>query len=376
MNESANRFRNFTASLLEYEGALVERIEPESLEAMLPGNLQEQLQAPEFLRLGFAADLPSNAQRASLESDWLERLSRLLVRRGEQFKFFADAVLPPLSYADHAVARSVTLQNAVYRLVSVERAWTRYQILLFRYTAISDEKREGMIKFGFNLLQGSAIDDFVEQLLSNILDGVTPKAMAKPATDQLPEDWPAPRLQEVLTRAVPHRVNTQLRQFLNGMQRRLDRDQARLHEYFAGLRQESLLRLKKQKGDSARERLRLDTATREYQAKVDDLKQKYDLRVNVELSQALEIVCPVQRITLLIKRRKGERKMALDWNPFSRLIDPLPCEWCYAAEGPRLVCDGALHIMSPAGHAPCSQCGREYCRVCSSRRCPKCGSEE
>ena len=61
MTESSDRFRNFAAHLLEYEGALVERIEPEGLEAMLPENLQQKLRAPEFLRLGFAAELPPSA---------------------------------------------------------------------------------------------------------------------------------------------------------------------------------------------------------------------------------------------------------------------------------------------------------------------------
>jgi predicted RNA-binding Zn-ribbon protein involved in translation (DUF1610 family) len=134
--------------------------------------------------------------------------------------------------------------------------------------------------------------------------------------------------------------------------------------------------LKRQKGDAARERLRIEAAEREYQAKVSDLKQKYDLRVNIEPVQTLELISQVQRVSLAIKRRKGERKLALDWNPIGRQLDPLPCEWSFVAEGSRVICDDQLHIVSPAGHAPCPQCGKEYCRVCSPRRCPKCGKEE
>jgi hypothetical protein len=208
------------------------------------------------------------------------------------------------------------------------------------------------------------------------LDAETTEAVVKPAASQLPADWTPERLKRTISRALPARVQDHLSQFVQGMQRRLDRDLARVHEYYSVLREEAFRKLKKAKGDSARERLRIEAAEREYQAKVADLKQKYDLRVKVELVQMLEFICPVQRVTLAIKRRKGERKLPLDWNPVARQLDPLPCEWSFAAAGSRVVCDDHLHIVRPEGHAPCAQCGKEYCRVCSPRRCPKCGREE
>ena len=87
----------------------------------------------------------------------------------------------------------------------------------------------------------------------------------------------------------------------------------------------------------------------------------------------LILTSPVQRLELTIKRRKGERRVALDWHPLVRRLDPPPCEWSSTAEITRVVCDDALHLVSPAGHAPCAQCGKSYCRACQPRRCPKCG---
>jgi hypothetical protein len=376
MTDSSNRFRNFAARLLEHEGALVEPIEPQGLEAMLPEKLQRAIGAPDFLRLGFAAELPAGAERANLESDWLEKFGRLLDERGRRLKFAASAAVPLIGHIERTVEHNVVLQNAVYRLSRVEQAWTRYLIFIFRYTAISDEKREGIIRFGINLINGSAIDPMVDQLLATAMDENATETVTKPASSQLPVDWTAERLKRAITRAAPVRVRAQLSQFVNGMQRRLDRDLERLHEYFGGLREESWRKLKRQKGDAARERLRLEAAEREYQAKVADLNQKYDLRIKIEPVQMLELISQVQRVELAIKRRKGERKLALDWNPIARQLDPPPCEWSLVAEGSRVVCDDQLHIVSPAGHAPCSQCGKEYCRVCSPRRCPKCGTDE
>src|SRR5262249_45032828 len=110
------------------------------------------------------------AELASLESDWLEKFGRLLDERGRRLKFAASAAVPPLGHVERIVERNVVLQNAVYRLSRVEQAWTRYLIFIFRYTAISDEKREGIIKFGINLINGSAIDPMVDQLLATAME--------------------------------------------------------------------------------------------------------------------------------------------------------------------------------------------------------------
>ena len=370
---SASRYRDFAARLLEHDGALVESLNPEGLEAMLPASVQHTLHAPELVRLGFGAELPPEAQRVSLESDWLDRFGQLLDERGRWLQRVVEVPLPVLSQPERIIAHGLVLQNAIYRLLRVTPAWTRYLILLLRYTAISDEKRVGMLTFGLNLANGSAVDPLVDDLLSAALSTEDTAGTNVPADAHLPPDWPTPRLHSAVTRALPARVQAHLHLFLQGMQRRLDRDLERVHAYYTGLRQEAWQRLQRQHTDSARERLRLEAAEREYHAKVADLRQKYDLRVTTDLEQALMLTSPVQRLELTIKRRKGERRVTLDWSPLARRLEPPPCEWSYTAELTRVVCDDALHLVSPAGHAPCAQCGKNYCRACQPRRCPKCG---
>ena len=370
---AASRYRDFAARLLEHDGALVEPLDPEGLEAMLPASVQHTLHAPELVRLGFGAELPPEAQRVSLESDWLDRFGQLLDERGRWLQRVVEVPLPVLSQPARILEHGLVLQNAIYRLSRVAPAWTRYLILLLRYTAISDEKRVGMLTCGLNLANGSAVDPLVDALLSAALSTEDTAGTNVPADAHLPPDWPTPRLHSAVTRALPARVQAHLHLFLQGMQRRLDRDLERVHAYYTGLRQEAWQRLQRQHSDSARERLRLEAAEREYHAKVADLRQQYDLRVTTDLEQALMLTSPVQRLELTIKRRKGERRVTLDWSPLARRLEPPPCEWSYTAEITRVVCDDALHLVSPAGHAPCAQCGKNYCRACQPRRCPKCG---
>jgi hypothetical protein len=121
-----------------------------------------------------------------------------------------------------------------------------------------------------------------------------------------------------------------------------------------------------------REQRRIEAGRREYRAKLDDLARKYAMRVVVEWTQTMDLALPVQRLTVLIRRRKGERIIALDWNPLARRLEHPPCEFSHATDRHRLVCDDVLHLVSYTGLAPCANCGKPYCRACHRQHCPKC----
>ncbi len=365
--------RGFATALLVASGGLVEPIEPDGLEVLAPPPLQQALGIGEFARLGFGATLPDGAQRVGIESDWLGRFERLLGPRGrcDRRVLAGSARKPP--DAEAVLERELPLDNATFRLLDAAPAWTRYLVFEFRYTALSDEKREGL-----------------QRLALNLATGAMPEAMAAPA-DQwfgqdtgagppddaaLPDDWERARLLERLRRALPWRVRAALAPFVTSLRRRLARDLDRLHAYHDDLHREAAQRAAQAAaGDAARQReaQRMAAIGQDYRAKLDDLAHKYALRVTARWERTQELVAPVQRLTVQIRRRKAERTLLLDWNMLARRLEPPPCEASWSTERPRLVCDEALHLVSPAGLAPCAGCARPYCRACHPRSCPKCG---
>jgi len=377
MQESTGVLRDFVARLMTLEGAEVEPIEPAGLEFISPAPLQRALGVPEFGRLGFAAELPTGAERVSFESDWLERLSQAMGQRGRVSRAVLhlpfEMARPVLSSPERMLEHTLTLQNAVYRFINVTPAWTRYLVLTFHFTALSDEKRDGITHLALNLANGSALDEFVDALLEAANNPQLERNDSVPIGAGLPPLWKVPRFGEIIHRALPVRIRGHLAPFFKSMNRRLERDLARLQDYYSDLRQESLARLRKQATEMDRERLRLDAIAREYGAKVADLQQKYAMRIDAEWVQTLELIMPVMRFNLMIKRRKGERRLHLDWNPLVRRLEPPPCEYSYTSAGGRVVCDEALHLVSPEAHGPCGACGKAYCRACYAQKCPKCG---
>lgn len=369
----AGRMHRFVATLLAEDGALVEPLEPDGLEVLAPPKLQQALGVPELCRFGFGPDLPKGAQRVGIESDWLTRFERVVGERGRWSRCVLDPGTRKAPEAERMLEQELVLENATFRLLDTAPAWTRYLVLEFRFTALSDEKREGTQRLAINLATGAMPEAILEQIAQWPADGAEGVV---PADATLPPDWDRLRVIERVRSALPWRVEPAVTPFVAGLRRRLARDLDRLHAYHNDLHREASHRpAQPAEGDAGqqRENLRVAAIAQEYRAKLDDLARKYAVRVTVEWVQTLELVMPVHRLTVQIRRRKAERVIALDWNPLARRIEAPPCEATWSAERPRLVCDDALHLVAPAGLAPCAGCDRAYCRACHPQRCPKCG---
>jgi hypothetical protein len=375
------RMQRFVAALLRHEDALVEPIEPEGLEVLAPPPVQQALGIGELARLGFGSILPAGAQRVGIEGDWLDRFARLLGPQGRWMRKVVSSDTKAPGDPERALSHELVLDNATFRLQNLTAAWTRYLVIDFRASAVSNDKRDLIVRLGINLTTGSLPDAVVMALGSTpdrvpFDDGEDEQPSAPQAA--LPPLWDHARLEALVKRALPPRLQAALNPFVQGMQRRQDRDQDRLYRYHNDLYHEAMRRsVALPAGDPkrTREEQRAEAIRREYRAKLDDLERQYATRVTVEWVQTLELVMPVHRFTVQIRRRKADRVISLDWNPLARRLEPPVCEVTFGLEQPHLVCDDKLHLVVPAGLAPCDNCGRPFCRACHGGQCPKCGTD-
>ena len=165
------------------------------------------------------------------------------------------------------------------------------------------------------------------------------------------------------------------------MRRRLDRDRARVHAYHDELSQAAQGKIAKFRAsaseraaaDLKREMLRVDAIKREYAAKMDDLRHKYALAIKVELVQGQTIIAPVQRFEVLVKRRKGERRIFIDWHSALRMLEPLLDEAGLGLDAIRHVCDEHLHLTGRDLRTTTTT-GKDRCPVCYPAALLKCPS--
>jgi len=198
-----NPLQQFVADLLEKHGAAIEPCEPEGLEVLAPSEIQRTLGIAEWSRLGFGAELPPKASRVSLESDWIERLAGLLRDQGLLLQCAIEVENPEPQHPARILRHSLELLNATYRLESVSAVWTRFLLLSLRYTALSDEKRDGIVQLGFNLSNGATLDSMLEALWESPFS--KPSATFLPQ-GALPPRWKPEHLRTVLNRALPLRI--------------------------------------------------------------------------------------------------------------------------------------------------------------------------
>ncbi len=393
-----SELRDFVADLLERKGAAIEAMGSDGLEALVPPSLQKQMGWPELAHLGFGTERAQGTITIGLEGDWLDRFGALLADEGRwsEREVRPTATVPPPGDPERVLERALDLPNAVWRFQGMSATTTRCLMLAFRFTAVSDEKREGLIWLGFNLGTGAVISDILARLrpmLAQMPDWQVPNQAARRAAgpgwssvDEFTQSAQAGLRATLASRLSPlldRQVRESMEQFLHAMRRRLERDRKRVHAYHDDLRGASLKRLAvlaraegdRTEADRRRETLRVEAIEREYRAKLDDLRRNYALRVTVEWVQALDLYVPVQRFDVLIRRRKGERVIRLDWHPLVRSAELPLCEAGLGLGRVRLVCDDKLHLTDLASQAPCASCGKPFCRACSPTACPRCRQE-
>ncbi len=372
--------RDILARTLAAQGALVEPIHPDGLEIFAPQNVQQALALPEWSRVGFGTTLPEQAVRVSFEAEWAQRLMRLLGERGAYcaFNWPSSAPPAPAEELERELSRALVLGNATFRLKEVTAARGCYFLLVFHITSTSDDKREDTLYLCINESNGAVADRLINPLLAKLREDWGSGA-AGPTQAELPLALSGQRLRERANRLLPAHIRTKLAPFLAGMERRMSRDLERLHSYYGDLRMEMLARIenKKRKGEEPKvleaEQMRLQAIEREYPAKVADLDRKYAMSVDVSLAQAVRAQLPVLRAELFLLRRKGIRKLHMDWSPLAKGFDLLSCEACFALPRAFSVCDDKLHLVCSACMPACSACARESCRVCHPVKCPRCG---
>jgi hypothetical protein len=373
--------RDFVADLMEREGGAVETLEPDGLAVIAPPDVRKALGWSELARLGFGADLPAGAQRIGVEGGWLDRFGELLGGRGRYAERQIACDSPStLGDPERLLGRALNLPNAIWRFQGQRPAWSRCLLMSFRMTAVSDEKRENVLWLGYNTVTGAALGEVLPRLRA-LLAGQTWQAPDPAVKEAAGPGRDAQALEARVRPALDASVRADLAPFLGSMQRRLARDHTRLHGYHDDLRRESIKRLAalegvdgpKAESDRVRENQRIAAIEREYLSKLADLRHKYALRVTVDWIQTLELFVPVQRLEVLIRRRKGQRVINLDWHPLVRLAEPPPCDWGLGLSSTRFVCDERLHLTELGGQDPCPGCGKPVCRACHPVACPRCG---
>lgn len=356
----------FTADLLTESGAVVEPFEA-GLEALLPAEIAGGLALPEHVRLSFSGD-SADAIPLSLDSELLKKMAGLL---GERGRFAAVGFPPPsvrLEKLEDRLAEKLAFHNAVYQVERTEERPLSYLLSYAKYTAISDDRQEGIVGALINELNLASQKAPVE-----ILDALAEAAAPETQLERAPVE----QVLKAAWQAQMKIVQESLAEFLASMERRMNRDIRRVHEYYHAMIHEHRQALAKRAAapqDKERIESRIEAIERELKGKVRDLAGKFTIDIQLEPISFVRIETTGPIFWLSVKRRKEARQFPLTYNPIVKNLDPLPCEACCYPRKGYYVCDDRLHIVCRECFAPCPRCDKPFCSACHPKGCPKCGN--
>lgn len=375
------------ADILTHNGAIVEDVDGDCLEYLAPRSFSGILGIPEHGRLGFTPNASGeDAIGAAYDSELFRSIEKVFPGSVGTAAATYISYLPNLDKLSKTISEKTLFSNATFRLDRVETRSINYLLVFFKYVAFSDEKREGLFPLLVNALNLSTIS-LVEKN-GDILENLNER-QAKPT---LPGQETIKALQSAYCAAAAV-VKEEIEDFVRSLERRLNRNIKRVHEYYETLKHEAQKAVEKRSrsedrdiekilekaGDGIIKSEEIEKLLNKFKAietekqwKVQDLISKYALKIQVKPVAAIVIETQAPLFWINMKRRLLARRFPLTYNPMVRKIDPLPCEACFHPGGSYYVCDDKLHIICAHCLKNCPTCGKQYCSACHKSGCPKC----
>ncbi|MEW6350844.1 MAG: hypothetical protein AB1646_17435 [Thermodesulfobacteriota bacterium] len=308
----------FAVDVLERYGGLVEQQEGRIL-SLLPSDVAEELEIPDEASIG-GPEAP-----LLYGSPFLDRLLRLASRGVPVVYGRIDVPYLKKQGFEQVIAEDLEFVGGQARVVGRAETRTTYLVLICHYVALSDERKEGLVEVAANETSAAVTEGFERSWRSHLAE-VFDKGPVPPLFAAVPE--------KAMKRALQHaKVLTDMRlaDFFTSMRRRLRRDVGNTVEYFSALRKEMERSLQQhQAGEilQADRLAKISGLSEEMRAKIDAVKQKYSVSVEVTARAIVRLLVPVVSLMMQIRHRKSEQSLTLTWNPVTRRIDSLACHHC------------------------------------------------
>ncbi len=360
------------SDFMSYYGCIVSSAEHDTLEYLAPKNLTEVLDIPEFGKIAFTRhSLPEQAIYASYDSDLTRLMREFISQKGVVCQAAYPAGQINVDKCLNQLSRTVSFSNATFRVRDQQTRDVIYDLVFFKYTAVSDDQQEGLIAILHNTLNG-CMSIVSKDALPELFDQMSENRQISLRGEDIEKSIRMARCAADIT------VRKKTEDFVKSLEKRLNRDIQRISGYYAQLTQETQKMLMKaqaqtdaKKDQIQRLRGKQDAIAHEMKWKIQDMKSKYTLDVTIDPVVLIRVtaMCPVFWID--IRRRMETRLLALAYNPLLKHLDSIFCEACFNPHGERFVCDTRLHIICPECLTVCPVCARKYCKACFSK-CPKC----
>ncbi|WP_321493400.1 hypothetical protein [uncultured Desulfobacter sp.] len=312
---------------------------------LLPEAVAQTLGTDEFFRVGPEEVVVQGRSKVHAVQLHTPFLDRMLTLAGESPPF-ARAELK-FDYIktqgfDRLIENRFQFHKSKIRVMKTGEARTRYLILTCRYTAQSDEIKQGLVEICVNLETGAVIPGMAQGLSHVQKEFILDKGREVNEKEVETIGTIVSQYGQVL-------VKERLGSFVESMNRRFNRDTASLDAYYQALEEEMRQNLGRGgiSPDLAREREeKIAMIPAELAAKKKDLLNKYGIRIEFKPAAALYLTSACVAVFARLISGRNSRDFTLTYNPVTKDMDPVVCHTCGAGTYAMGLCPN-LHISCP-----------------------------
>ncbi len=339
----------FAYRFLENQGAVLQRND-NGFEVLMPRELSEVLGTGEHIDI-CGQDLPKEgAYSINYGSLLLERMVSRACRDITVLAYRFEVDYLKKEGFERLINENFIFSNSAGKIENQAEIRASYIFLTCRYTAQSDEQKQGLVNLVFNMETGAGIPEMAGLIFASGKNFTrTDKVLLK--------DKHLERIMKYVKGQLKFLLIEELKPFYETMARRFRRDSLNLEEYYTALEKEMKKNLKRHSlseklVEERQQKIRLLPA--ELERKRNDLFKKYSIRVNIEPCAAVVINTPAVKVIYNIIG-KDRNSVSFTYNPVTMALDPVVCQGCKRSTHNIYFC-GSRHLLCPACSSKCPLC--------------------
>ncbi|GEM_PF-3214933 len=315
---------DFFTSLLKFRGAIIEPAEGGSVQILAPSDVAASLGVAELFTASFDPEHSEKGILIAYGTPAIDSMISLLEKEGR----FVAVSLPDL------YVKSGNLDREIMRVFQFPRGHLNYLdsrpltvsclLFNFRYSAMSDERLENVSSIAVSESSLAVLEGMPEKLA-----GELPYALMA-GVPETPAPFSPSQCHKKACKHLQQVVAEELNDFKKSMRHRLSRDMKRLHDYYEGMLRE--LERKRKKSSEASDETKAaqrEAIHLEFNAKVQELKEKYSIKVTSRLFSACRVMVPASLSRMELRTGTHSVTMQFFWNALTRGFEPLVCSRCH-----------------------------------------------
>jgi hypothetical protein len=373
-----NRLFHFIKNGLENHGAIVYKSAEDLIETLIPHDLAENmgLREDQQFSLGSACQNNLGVENISYNSETLGKFSILIDNAGFFSSLGSKDLYLKQKGLEKTVSKKISFLNSSQRYLQKREIHNSYLMFNFKYTAISEEKQEGILPVLINEHTLASLPD-PKEFKAALEENLQPILSTEDIPISLLESQPLNLVSQRACGVAKVRIRKILADFERSLSIRMKRDIERLTEYYQMIIRQIEKKIQKRQltaEDKEKEKSRIKATQLELKKKIHGQRKRYSLKIQVDLINVLRIFIPVICLEYEVYRKKAKKNLTLIWNPLMKDLELPTCECCFNDAGGFFLCDEHQHLLCAKCYGACISCQKQYCRICYPQKCPRCSS--